>query len=77
IPEKIQGRIFAFLGAIISFFSPLSTLMFSGLYEIKTLPLQQINAIIIFSAVSIRLISTIYLKFIKKVNLADAHVLKY
>ena len=77
IPEKIQGRIFAFLGAIISFFSPLSTLMFSGLYEIKTLPLQQINTIIIFSAVSIRLISTIYLKFIKKVNLANAHVLKY
>ncbi|WP_269760103.1 MFS transporter [Streptococcus dysgalactiae] len=74
VPEAIQGRVFAFLGAIISFFSPISTFLFSIFYEIKFLPTRHINLLIISVVVLFRLLTIVYLKFLKKVNLGKAHV---
>lgn len=74
VPEAIQGRVFAFLGAIISFFSPISTFLFSMFYELKFLPIRKVNIIIISVVVLFRLLTIVYLKFMKKVDLGRAHV---
>lgn len=74
VPEAIQGRVFAFLGAIISFFSPISTFLFSMFYELKFLPIRKVNITIISVVVLFRLLTIVYLKFMKKVDLGRAHV---
>ncbi|WP_347099822.1 MFS transporter [Streptococcus salivarius] len=74
VPEAIQGRVFAFLGAIISFFSPISTFLFSMFYELKFLPIRKVNIIIISVVVLFRLLTIVYLKFMKKVDLGKAHI---
>jgi MFS family permease len=76
IPEKIQGRMFALSGALISFATPIGTLFFSLGYELKVANLMVINLLLILIAVTIKMLLFAYFKFIKKMDFAKAKILK-
>lgn len=75
IPEKIQGRVFAFINAIISFFVPFATIIFGVLYEIPVNDIKWLNFGIIALVVFIRCTVLIYLKCIRKIDFAKAKIL--
>jgi MFS family permease len=75
IPEKIQGRMFALSGALISFAMPIGTLFFSFGYELKFANLMVINLILILIAFTIKMLLFAYFKFIKKMDFGEAKIL--
>ncbi|GHU37313.1 MFS transporter [Bacilli bacterium] len=76
IPERIQGRIFSLSGALISGIMPIGTLFFSLGYELKFANLLIINLILIGLAFSIKMVLFAYFKWVKKIDFAEAKILK-
>ena len=74
VPAKMQGKVFSFTGAVMMGTSPIATLIYSALYDIKSVNLVTLNLIIVAVVVAIKFSILIYYKFIKKLDFADAKI---